>query len=238
MAVDTRAMEGSAPILFILGPVLVFCLAAAGLFYYQQQRKLQRQREMRSLAFGQDLDFSRDDPFGTLGEPFSLLRKGDGRGVENVMWGFWQGLEVRAFDYWYYEESSDSKGHRSKSYHRFDCLITLVDALCPQLQISEENLFTRLAGALTFRDIEFESEEFNRRFHVKGRDERFATAFCDARMMDWLLRHGEGYGFEVVGDRLLCWTERVSPAEMIHLLGTAKTFRERIPAVVRSLYPK
>lgn len=231
-------MDGSAPLMFTLLPVLLFCLAAAGLVYYQQQRKLRRQQEMRSLAFGQYLDFSLDDPFATLGEPFSLLQKGDGRGVENVMWGFWQELEIRAFDYWYYEESSDSKGHRSKSYYRFDCVLTGVDAHCPRLEISEENLFTRLADALTFRDIEFESEEFNRRFNVRGPDERFATAFCDARMMDWLLTHGEGYGFEVIGDRLLCWTKRVSPAEMVHLLGTAKTFREQIPAVVRSLYPK
>jgi hypothetical protein len=90
-------MDGSAPILLFL----VGILAVAGLAYYQYQRKLERQ-ELRSLAFGQRLDFSIDDPFDTLGEPFSLLRKGDGRGVENVMWGFWQGLEIRAFDYWYY----------------------------------------------------------------------------------------------------------------------------------------
>ena len=195
-------MDGFAPLLLFL----VFALVVAGVAYYSYQLKLQRQREMRALAFGQRLDFSLDDPFGTLGEPFSLFQKGDGRGVENVMWGSWQGLEIRVFDYWYYEESTDSKGHRSKSYSRFDCLITTVDASCPRLQISEENVFTRLADALTFRDIEFESEEFNRRFTVKGPDERFATAFCDARMMQWLLRHGEGYAFEVVGDRLLCWT--------------------------------
>lgn len=231
-------MDGSAPLLFTLVPVLLFCLAAAGLVYYSHQRKLQRQREMRSLALGQRLDFSLDDPFDTLGERFSLLQKGDGRGVENVMWGFWHELEIRAFDYWYFEESSDSNGHRSKSYYRFDCVITQVDARCPQLQISEENLFTRLADALTFRDIEFESEEFNRRFNVKGPDERFATAFCDARLMDWLMEHGDGYAFEVVGDRLLCWCKRVAPAEMVHLLGTAKAFREQIPVVVSSLYPK
>jgi hypothetical protein len=117
-------------------------------------------------------------------------------------------------------------------------VLTPVDARCPALQISEENLFTRLADALTFRDIEFESEEFNRRFTVKGSDERFASAFCDARMMEWLLRHGDGYAFEVVEDRLLCSCRRVKPAEMVHLLGTAKTFREQIPAVVSSLYPK
>ena len=226
-------MYARAPILLFLIGLLV----VAGLAYYAYQRKLERQRELRSVAHGQRLDFSIDDPFDTLGEPFSLLQRGDGRGVENVMWGFWQGLEIRAFDYWYYEESTDSDGHRSKSYYRFDCLITTIDALCPRLQISEENLFTRLADALTFRDIEFESEEFNRRFSVKGPDERFATAFCDARMMDWLLRHGEGYAFEVVGDRLLCCRKPAAPAKMVHLLGTAKTFREQIPAVVSSLYP-
>ena len=227
-------MNEAVPILIVVLVVVV----AGGVITYQHQRKLERQRELRSLALGQRLDFSIEDPFDTTGAPFSLFQKGDGRGVENVMWGFWRGLEVRAFDYWYYEESSDSNGHRTRSYRRFDCLITLVDAVCPPLQISEENMLTRFAGALTFRDIGFESEEFNRRFHVKGPDERFATAFCDARMMDWLLRHGEGYGFEVAGDRLLCWTDRVSPAEMVHLMGTAKTFREQIPAVVRSLYPK
>lgn len=219
-------------LLFFVGLVVV-----AGLAWYQFRRKLERQRDLRSLASGQGLDFSIEDPFDTPGEPFSLFREGDGRGVENVMWGFWQGLEFRAFDYWYYDESSDSNGHRSKSYYRFDCLLTTVDALCPQLQISEENVFTRLADALSFRDIEFESEEFNRRFTVKGPDERFATAFCDARMMTWLLRHGEGYAFEVLGNRLLCYRKLAAPAEMVHLLGTAKTFREQIPAVVSSLYP-
>ena len=56
-------------------------------------------------------------------------------------------------------------------------------------------------------------------------------------MMDWLLRHGDGYAFEVVGDRLLCWCRRVRPAQIVHLMGTAKPFREQIPDVVRSMYP-
>jgi hypothetical protein len=227
-------MDGAGPLLLFL----VFGLLVAALAYYGYQRKLERQRALRALALGHGLDFSIDDPFDTLGEPFALLQRGDGRGVENVLWGTWNGLEIRAFDYWYFEESTDSKGHTSRSYSRFDCVLTPVDARCPALQISEENLFTRLADALTFHDIEFESEEFNRRFTVKGPDERFASAFCDARMMDWLLRHGDGYAFEVVGDRLLCSCRRVKPAEMVHLLGTAKTFREQIPAVVSSLYPK
>jgi hypothetical protein len=215
----------------------LFVLVAVGVAALAYQAKLRRQKEMGIVARNQGLDFSITDPFDTLGEPFSLLARGDGRGVENVMWGFWHDLEIRAFDYWYYEESTDSNGHRSKTYHRFDCVLAPVEARCPRLEIANENILTRIADAFSFRDIEFESEEFNRRFNVKADDRHFATAFCDARMMDWLLLHGEGYAFEVVGDRLLCWCRRVSPASIVHLLGTAKTFREQIPDVVRSLYP-
>jgi hypothetical protein len=57
-------------------------------------------------------------------------------------------------------------------------------------------------------------------------------------MMDWLLRQDDGYAFEVVGDRLLCSCRRVEPARMINLFGAEKTFREQIPAVVSSPYPK
>jgi hypothetical protein len=223
--------EAGFVLLFFL--VLLVAVGVAALAY---QAKLRRQKELGAVARNQGLDFSILDPFDTLGEPFSLLARGDGRGVENVLWGFWHDLEVRAFDYWYYEESTDSNGHRSKTYHRFDCVLAPVEARCPRLEISNENILTRLADALSFRDIEFESEEFNRRFNVNGDDRHFATAFCDARM-GWLLRHGDGNAFEVVGDRLLCWCRRVSPASIVHLLGTAEAFREQIPAVVRSLYP-
>jgi hypothetical protein len=216
---------------------LLFGAVAVGVAVLAHRAKVRRQQELGTVARNHGLDFSILDPFETLGEPFSLLGRGNGRGVENVMWGFWHDLEVRVFDYWYYEESTDSNGHRSKSYHRFDCVLALVDARCPRLEITEENVLTRIADALTLHDLRFESEEFNRRFNVKGQDRRFATAFCDARMMGWLLRHADGYAFEVVGDRLLCWTRRVSPAEIAHLLGTAKAFREQIPRVVSSLYP-
>lgn len=225
-------MDAYTPVLL----VLVFALVAAGVAYYQYQRKLERQRQLRALALGQGLDFSIDDPFDTLGEPFALLRKGDGRGVENVLWGAWHGTEVRAFDYWYYEESSDSKGHRSKTYSRFDCVIALVDAHCPQLQISEENLFTRLADALAFRDIEFESEEFNRAFQVQSDDRRFASYMVDARMMEWLLTTHPYLRFEVHGPRLLCYVRRVAPDQTGELLETSAGFVAAVPRVVHDVY--
>jgi hypothetical protein len=183
------------------------------------------------------LEYWPRDPFNLLSEPFALFEKGDGRGIENVLSGTWQDVDVRLFDYWYYEESTNSKGHRSKTYYRFDCVVAPVDALCSRLVIGHENIGTWLAGALTFDDIQFESDDFNKEFNVKSPDKKFANDFVDARMMDWLLKNGAGYSFEVDADRLLCFHRKLKPLELVPLLGTAKSFRDHIPRVVPSLYP-
>ncbi len=115
----------------------------------------------------------------------------------------WQGLDVSAFDYWYYEESTDGKGNRSKTYYRFDCAIAPVDAACPPLTIERENVLTKLAGALSFHDIQFEDETFNKAFNVRSPEPKFANDAIDARMMQWLMAHGKPFHIELVGNRVL-----------------------------------
>ena len=182
------------------------------------------------------MQFSAADPFAMLGLPFTLFSKGDGRGLENVMWGSWQGLDVKEFDYWYYEESTDSEGRRSRSYSRFSCALAEVSLATPHVSIERENLLTRLADSLGFRDIEFELEEFNRAFTVKAKDRKFANDLIDSRMMQWLLGAGDGWVFEVVGKWVMCYSKRRRPTELVPLLGTAKAFLEQVPGVVHELY--
>jgi hypothetical protein len=217
--------------------IAFIALVGAG-FYLAWYLKQKRIKELAAAAVQLGLQFSVDDPFGTLSEPFQLLRKGDGQGVENVMWGSWRGLELRQFDFWYYEESSDSKGNRSRTYYRFSCVLCPIDAACASLTIDHENLFTRLADALSFHDIEFESEEFNRKYNVKCSDKKFANDFVDARMIEWLMRHGDGYSFEACADQLLVAHRWLQPVELTPLLGTAQGFSKTVPRVVFELYPK
>jgi hypothetical protein len=221
--------------------VLVFLLglAAIGAVAWFGYVAKQKRREAFALMAAQlGLEYSAEDPFGTLGEPFALFEKGDGRDVENVLSGAWQGLDVRLFDYWYYDESTDSKGGTSRTYYRFDCVMVPVDAGCPRLSITHEDLGTRVANALSFHDIRFESEAFNRAFYVTSSDAKFANDLVDARMMDWLMQHAEGFSFEVAATEALCYRKKLAPTEIIPLLGTVKAFREHIPGVVYSLYPK
>jgi hypothetical protein len=226
-------VETLIPLFFVL---VVAGIVAGILWGYYARRK--RAEAFQTLATQLGLSYSPEDPFGILGWPFALFQRGDGQGIENVLSGTWQDIEMTAFDFWYYDESTDSDGNRSRSYSRFDCAVTTIDATCSHLTIDHEDLLTRIAGALSLKDLQFESDQFNHAYKVNSKDERFAYAFVDARMMEWLLEHAEGYVFEVLGDQLLIAGPKIQPMEFLPLLGTLRTFRDQVPRAVFSLYPK
>ena len=221
------------PFLILFGGVALIVLV----LYLGYQAKQKRRADFVRMAVQLNLTYSAVDAFGLLGYPFTLFERGDGRGIENVLQGAWQQTDVVAFDYWYYDETHDSKGGTSRTYHRFDCALLPMPADCARLTIERENLLTRMAGALSFKDVQFESEEFNRAFNVKSEDKKFASDLVDARMMQWLIAHGTDYAFEVVGNRVLVAGPKVPPMELIQLLGVARGFVQHVPQVVSSLYP-
>jgi hypothetical protein len=223
------------------GVILVIFLviaALAGIAYLAYRQRKQRRLGFAMVAKQLGLTYTPEDPYGLLSYPFALFERGDGRGVENVIGGSWEGMDVRLFDYWYYEESTDGQGHTSRSYYRFDCALLPVGAVCPHLLIGHETLFTRLAGALSFHDIEFENENFNRTFNVKCEDRKFANDVVDSRMIDWLMANGQDLKLEVTGGGALVAIDRCRPQELVPLLQRARGFVDHVPKVVFSLYPQ
>jgi hypothetical protein len=219
------------PALWILA-ALVVVAAAVGSYYLKRKRRDELATAARQLG----LSYSAEDVRGCLELPFALLRKGDGRGTENVLWGTWQGMSLAEFDYWYYEESRDSQGRTTRSTYRFSCAVAEIEAGMSRLTLGRENLFTRLADAIGLDDIAFELEEFNREFTVKCGDRKFANDFVDQRMMRWLLDAGAGFSFEASGSWLLVSCRRVRPTALVPLLGTLRQFRDQVPRVVYDLY--
>jgi hypothetical protein len=222
-------MEVWIVVLFVVGAI-----ALAALSFYL---KAKRRKEFAAFAAAHGLRYSLEDPFGIVGWPFRLFSRGEGRGVENVVWGSWQGQEVSAFDYWYYERTTDSKGRSHRTYYRFCCAQVDVPAAFPILEVRPEGFFTRMADFVGLDDIDFELEEFNRRWNVKAENRRFAYELIDARMIRWLVSLEQRVSFEVVGSRLLAYTKKAPPADLVPLIGALAAFRQRIPRVAWGLYP-
>jgi hypothetical protein len=162
-------------------------------FFVDAYLDRRRRRSFTRFAVLQNLQYAPEDPFGLLGEPFASLARGDDGTVENVLWGTWHETPLVVFDYRYSRRRGwvgMMPGGRS-----FSCAVTSVEAACKRLAIERPSLRTRLADGLGLADIRFESEAFNGAFNVKGDDERFASAFVDARMMEWLLNEAGAFGW-------------------------------------------
>ena len=144
---------------------------------------------------------SRTSPFSTLGEPFVLFSPGC-RGVENVLWGVWQGTDLRAFDDWYYRESRGAQGHTSRAY-AFDRVRLCLAARCPHLdrpashgRVDLPRSRVRVGG--------------DRAFTVRSGDARFADDLMDARTIEWRMANATDRWIELVNDQILLARTRLA----------------------------
>lgn len=222
------------------GLFVVILIVVIGVAIVQWQAKQKRREDIHAWAVRQGLTYSAEDTVG-LPERFSqfgLLNRGEGRGCENVLAGTWKGLPIIEADYWYYTTSRDSEGRTSRSYTHHSIVIVELAAWLPGVTMERENLFTRLADHIGMRDIEFELEEFNRRFNVKCKDREFAYKLLDARMMEYLLGKAGDVCVEVEGGHALVWSGKVKPDEIMRLLYRAKGFVDNVPRLVWNEYGK
>src|SRR5215471_18427644 len=198
--------------------VLIFVLVVAAMIggaYLQYRARLARMNAIAAIGRTVGFTFSAKDVDGIVSMPFVLFSKGDGRGVECILSGTHDALPMRLFDYWYYDETSDDRGNRSRSYHRFTCALATIPAACPRFQLGHENFLTRLGDHLGLSDVELEYDEFNRTFRVKCNDQKFAFSLLDAQMMEWLLGASSFATIEIDGPWVLVAAKKLDPSKWL-----------------------
>ncbi len=221
----------------VIGVAALVSLAWAVFAYVQYRLKQKRIAALRAVAAGIGFELSLTDPGDVLSLGFSLLDEGDGRGVESFMTGERGGTPIECFDYWYYDESTSSKGRRSRTYHRYTCALLTIDAFAPHLRLGRESFLTRIGNAVGLDDVELEYEEFNKEFRVKCEDQRFAFSVLDGQMMEWLLRAPEFEVAEIVGPHVLLACGRLAPEAWPSLMAFVGDLHGHVPRVVFATYP-
>ena len=172
--------------------VLVALAGIALLAWYQWKVEQQRRADLAALAasLGWSFDPAEDPDHDDRFAQFEVFRRGHGRRAYNTLRGHLdvQGRRfgVQAGDFTYKVTSGSGK-NRSTTTYRISYLIVGLPWDPPALLIRPENVLDRLAGFLGFEDIDFESEEFSRRFHVTCKDRKFAYDLVHPGMMELLL---------------------------------------------------
>ncbi len=213
--------------------VLLVVLIGAGIGYvnYVQAKK----RREAFAAFAAQQGFSYQPANHALanqwgGTPFQT---GDHWRVVNVLSGLYQGRQIVAFDYSYQTHTSNGKGGRRTTTHKFGVVVMQLPAALPRLEVTHEGIFGgAVANALGFGDLRFESEQFNRAFRVEADDQRFGHAIVHPQMMEMLLARGE-IGWRIEGNSLIGWDAGAhTPVEVMNRLQLLQYVVDNVPPYV------
>jgi hypothetical protein len=219
-------MSGGRILIFILFVIVVIAAAIYGAIAAKKRRE-----EMAALAARLGLSFNPENDRG-LASRFGFLDRlaqGSNRYAFNVLSGDYPQQPVLVFDYHYETHSTDSKGRRQTHHHYFSFFILLLPRSFPELTIVREGMFSKLAQAFGYEDIDFESAEFSRTFCVRSKDKRFAYDVCNAQMMEYLLANRD-LSIEIEDRALaLAFSTRLSAAAIETNLNRLLEIRSRLP---------
>ena len=89
---------------------------------------------------------------------------------------------------------------------------------------------SKVAQAVGFDDIDFESHEFSRSYCVRSASKRFAYDVCHGRMIEYLLANPD-LTLEIEGHALaIGFGSRLDAAQVEYNLGRLAALRELMPA--------
>ncbi len=211
-------------LVFLAGVILV------GLLFVHFRAK-RRREALAALANGWGWTYraGNDRALPTQFAGLKCLERGSNRYAYNVLTGSFRGYPACAFDYHYQTTSRDSKGRRRTQHHHSSIVVLDTGLPLKPLVIRPENIFDRMGEFFGFDDIDFESTEFSRAFHVWSPDRAWAFDVIHQETMEFLLA-APRYHFELLGSRTFVYrAKHFSPVEFQGALELAAGVIDRLP---------
>ena len=207
---------------FIVGVLAVIVIVAI-LGHLAAQK---RRQAMMALAarLGLRFDPRKRRDLARRYEFIDRMRAGRNRYAFNILSGHYQGHDVILFDY-HYKTGSGKNTH----HHYLSFFILRLPISVPELVIGPEGFFSKIAQAVGYDDIDFESHEFSRKFCVRSRDKKFAYDVCNAQMIEFLLANTD-LTMEMELDALaVSFQRRLRPEQIEANLQRLITVRSLMP---------
>lgn len=244
------------PIIIVVIVGVIVLAIIGGVMGYRAEKK--RREALAALAqrLGFSFDLTQRSGAPAWAGPFELFKRGHRYGTKNHLSGSWAGLvapesqvqphlgrvevPLDIFDYTYYTESTDSKGHTSRTYHTRTVLAVELPQSFPGITIKPDSALREFFEFIAGADIDFESDEFNKRFYVWSDDRKFAYDLVHARMMEFLLGTRQAMRdlhLQIIGSHAIFFRERTLDAAGVEqLMQFAAAFYAQVPEYVKKDY--
>jgi hypothetical protein len=220
--------------LLILGVIAL--VAAIAVLSYQARKKrrlaIAAWAQSHGFVFSAERERGIDDYYSEL----QCLREGQNRYGYNISRGRFGEYGVCAFDYHYQVTTSGSKGQTQTHHHTYSAVIIEPAFPLKPLSLRSERFTDRLAQFFGAEDIDFESAEFNREFHVKAPERRWAFDVLHQESMEFLLQ-APRFTIEMRSGYAVAYNAKMfSPEDFDAALGVLTGLVGRVPqSVVREL---
>ena len=213
-------------------PLLMFFAAAVIIILVLiQSAKIKKIRidAIIDYCFRNNLQYSQDDNLSVVNRYYfsKLMGQGHDKHAENLVYGKIKNRDFIFFDYKYQTGS----GKNEQSFE-FGVVCVEMSVMFSDLYIRAENVLDKIAGAIGFDDINFEFEEFNRAFHVKSSDKKFAYDIINSAAMQMLLENRE-WIIEFNSNNILFYKSRIFTVEDYERISSfANKFIDIIPEYI------
>lgn len=240
--------------LFLAFTALAFIFAL-----FSAKQSYRRQEEMRALGDYLGLEFRAGGPYDAPGRPsappsfwetmfggvrmpaptafigrfagFEPFGRGMRPRVQNLLCGTRDGADWYLFDYTFQtDEGRDSQtGRQERRTHHYGVVVARVPLMFAGMSLRPENALHRIGRHLGMQDLDFEWEEFNRRYVVQSKVPKQAHDLLHPTAMEFLMqrepRHWQLQGFYI----LICRPKRFSAEESEAVFEDIRGFLETIP---------
>lgn len=216
--------------LLVIAAVVVVGLV----LYFQYQAHKKKVAAFTALARERGWHYTeRDRGLATrfVGTPFG---EGHGRDARHALRGSHRGHEMLAFEYSYKETTGSGDDRKTETY-RYTVVSIGLPAPMPTLQVNREGLGRKLLGFVGVRDLQLESEEFNKAFHIRAENDKFAYDVLHPRMMEWMLADERALStpFRFERGDLVTWQEgRIDVSDVDWMSNYVCDVVERVPSFV------
>ena len=214
--------------LFIILGVIIFVFIA----YHAHRKTEERRLALTAFAAQRGWEF---DPMKNrnIRHQFlnvELFERGADRYGENVIYGAHEGCEALMFDYHY--ETRSGKNSKVR-HHHYGVVALRSPFLLKPLMVRPEGLWDKVTSAFGWDDIDFESAEFSRRYHVSGPDRRWAFDVINPRTMEVLMSRANVTLYLAHTHILVTKSGHLRPEEMIDGLVLCAAVLDGIPEFAR-----
>ncbi len=165
-------------------------------------------------------------------EGFSPFGQGHTYQLTNLLVGRLDSVDWYLFDYVYHTTQSTGKTTTTVP-HPTGVVAVRIPLSLPRMALSPENFFSKVGSFLGMEDLDFELEEFNKRYCVRSSDRKLAYDVLHPRMIEFLMQV-EPRSWQIAGQYLvLTRSNHYSPEEIRELFAGINSFLRLIPDYVQ-----